>query len=321
MSLPPLIILAGPTGIGKSEFGAALAERVNGEIISADSMQVYRHFDIGSAKPSLELRNKVPHHLIDILDPVEEYNASLFKEDAERIISRLRGEGRTPVVVGGTGLYIKSLTHGLECAAAPSPGLRRELRSEMKQKGVEKLHEELARVDPASAAAISPRDRVRIERALEVFKSTGKPLSEFHEQDRKKKEPPGFAVSLIILSAPRRHIYSRIEARVDSMLERGLVEEVKGLLDSGYSRELKPFMGLGYKQVLGYLDGGCGYAGMVDSIKKETRHYAKRQLTWFRKMEGARWISIEEGDRQETILRKIMDCLGYSSEFTRMGMS
>lgn len=309
MPLPPLIILAGPTGIGKSDFGAALAERVGGEVISADSMQVYRHFDIGSAKPSLESRKKVPHHLIDILDPDEEYNASLFREDAGKIIRRLHGEGRTPVVVGGTGLYIKSLTHGLECATAPSPGLRLELRSEMKRKGVEKLHGELAEIDPASAAAISPRDRVRIERALEVFKATGKPLSEFHEHDRKNKGPSEFAVSLIILTAPRKYIYSRIEARVDSMLERGLVEEVKGLLDRGYSRELKPFMGLGYKQVLGYLDGGSDYAAMVDSIKKETRHYAKRQLTWFRKMEGARWVSIEDGDQPEAVLRKIMDCV------------
>jgi tRNA dimethylallyltransferase len=315
MPLPPLIILTGPTGVGKSELGSALAENLNGEIISADSMQVYKYFDIGSAKPSYKLRKKVPHHLVDILEPDEEYNASLFREDAEKIIRRLHGEGKTPVVVGGTGLYIKSLTHGLECATEPSPAIRQEIRWEMKQKGVEKMHGELARVDPVSSRVISPNDPVRIERALEVYRSTGRPLSEFNKQDI-KKSAPRFDISLIVLNAPRNYLYSRIETRVDSMMEEGLVDEVLDLLKRGYSRKLKPFMGLGYKQVLTLIDGVDSLQTVVDSIKKETRHYAKRQLTWFRKMEGARWVFFEEGDLPETILEKILGCVQKITVFS-----
>ena len=299
------IILTGPTGVGKSELGVLLAKRLNAEIISADSMQVYRYFDIGSAKPSEEMRRRVPHHLIDAVDPSDEYNANIFRSDAEALIARLREEGKTPLVVGGTGLYLKALTQGLDCAVKPDISVRQQIMMEMREKGVERMHEELAVADPDSAQSIKPRDKSRIVRALEVYRVTGRPLSYFHQRDREKENPPCPA-ALFVLNMPRKDLYARIDRRVDAMLAVGLVEEVRGLLEKGYSPDLKPFQGLGYKQVLPYLAGECDYETMVQAIKQETRHYAKRQLTWFRKMEGAVWVDIEEGEDREEVAKRIL---------------
>ena len=307
------IILTGPTGIGKSELGVLLAKRLNAEIISADSMQVYRYFDIGAAKPSEEMRRQIPHHLIDAVDPSEEYNANLFRSDAEALIAHLREKGKTPLVVGGTGLYLKALTQGLECAVKPDPSIREQIMIEMREKGVERMHEELTLVDPDSAQAIKPRDRSRIIRALEVYRATGRPLSHFHRRDREKENPPCPA-ALFVLNMPRKDLYARIDRRVDDMLAAGLVEEVRGLLEKGYSRDLKPFQGLGYKQVLPYLAGECDHETMVRAIKQETRRYAKRQLTWFRKMEGAVWVDREEGEDQEEVVKRILSHLDAAGQ-------
>ena len=297
MSLPPLIILTGPTGIGKSEIAVLLARQLKTEIISADSMQVYQDFHIGTAKPPPELREKVPHHLIDFVHPKEEYNVYLFKRDAERLMGDFHKTGKTPLVVGGTGLYIKALTDGLGCGSRPGDEIRRTVSEEMKIKGSEKMHEELALVDPVSAKSIKPNDRFRIQRALETYRETGRPQSELHLEDQEKSAPKYKAICLV-LNMPRENLYARIEKRVDSMLEMGLVREVEDLLERGFQRDLKLFTGLGYKQVLAYLDGAESYETMVKNIKQETRRYAKRQLTWFRKIKDAHWINIEEGEER-----------------------
>ncbi len=293
MPLPTLIILTGPTGIGKSEMGVSLARELETEIISADSMQVYQHFDVGTAKPPPELRNQVRHHLMDFIHPQDEYNVYLFRQDAEKLISEFHRKGKTPLVVGGTGLYIKALTEGLDCGSRPGAEIREAITEEMKIKGTEKMHEELAVVDPVSANAINPNDSFRIQRALETYRETGRPLSELHLEDREKAVPQ-YKVICLVLNMPREKLYARIENRVDAMLEAGLIREVQDLLDKGFSRESKPFMGLGYKQVLAYLDGADTFETMVRNIKKETRHYAKRQLTWFRKTRDAVWVNMEE---------------------------
>lgn len=308
MSPLPLIILTGPTGIGKSELGILLARHLNAEIISADSMQVYRYFDIGSAKPTREMRAQIPHHLIDVVDPSEEYNVNLFRDDAVALMARLRNEGKTPLMVGGTGLYLQALTQGLECAVKPDPIIREAILNEMREKGVEWMHEELRKVDPDSAKAIKPRDRSRIIRALEVYRATGRSLSHFHRRDRERDNPRNPA-ALFVLNMPRKDLYARIERRVDAMLTAGLVEEVRGLLERGYSRNFKPFQGLGYKQMLPYLDGSYDEEAMIRAIKQETRRYAKRQLTWFRKMKDAVWMNIEEGEKRETVCERILDYL------------
>jgi len=301
-SLPPLIILTGPTGIGKSELGLRLAQSLDTEIISADSLQVYKYFDIGSAKPPREYREAVLHHLMDWVEPEEEYNADCFRKDAEAIIRSLHERGKIPLVVGGTGLYIKTLTHSLDCAVRPDREIRARIREEMRVRGLAGMHAELERIDPVSATAINHGDRVRIERALEVYRKTGRTMTELRSGEG-RSTVPRYRVALIVLHSSRENIYARIERRVDSMLKQGLVEEVRGLLQKGYSRDLKPFTGLGYQQALSFLDGDADYPTMAGSIKKETRHYAKRQLTWFRGMEGARWLDVGEG--AEKTVKKI----------------
>ncbi|MBI3582487.1 MAG: tRNA (adenosine(37)-N6)-dimethylallyltransferase MiaA [Nitrospinae bacterium] len=316
----PLIIIAGPTAIGKSDVAFELAKRLNTEIISADSMQVYRYFDIGTAKPSLERRKEIQHHLIDIINPDEDFSAGEFNERAYEIAEGLNHQGKIPIVSGGTGLYIKSLIENLGCGVRKNEEARERIKSEFKEMGEEAMYEKLKGVDPSAADKIHPKDRYRIERALEVYYSSGKPISEFHRDEGRgtrdeRRENERFTVKYFVLNMDRRLLYKRIEERVDKMISAGLLEETENILKRGYDKNLKPFQSLGYLQMIKYLDnppsppfnkGGMGgFDSAVQEIKKETRRFAKRQLTWFRGVKDAVWIDVTEAENIKDISTQI----------------
>jgi tRNA dimethylallyltransferase len=287
-----MVILVGPTAAGKSLAAARLALARNGEVVNCDSQQVYRGFDIGTDKPSAEMRAAVPHHLIDVADPRVQFTAADFAAGAMAAIREIHGRGKLPIVAGGSGLYVRALTDGL----FPGPGRDAELRSALEKeaaaKGLPALFEELRRVDPAYAAKIRDRDRVRIIRALEVYRATGRTLSDHF---RATASPlAGLAVAKVGLALARPELHRRIGARVDAMFARGLVEEVRGLLASGLPPTAPPFRGLGYRQVLALLAGDLTLSEAVAAVKLETRHFAKRQMTWFNKMEGFVWLAADD---------------------------
>jgi tRNA dimethylallyltransferase len=286
----PLVIILGPTAVGKSACAFDLAQRFGMEIINADSMQVYRGMDIGSAKPSPCERGLVTHHLIDIRDPDEEFSAAQFRAEAHNIIVSLFQQGKQALVVGGTGLYIRALTRGL----FPSPPADRGLREELKEKGAREgkgyLHRELEKVDPEAALRIHPNDTFRTIRALEIFYLTGTPISRQHQSHQFKECP--FHVLKIGLLRDRAALYHRIEERVATMLASGLLEEVNLLLKKGYAPTIKPFHSLGYKQILGHLQGETSLDEAAQAIKHNTKRYAKRQLTWFRKDTEIEWFTL-----------------------------
>ncbi|MBI4383726.1 MAG: tRNA (adenosine(37)-N6)-dimethylallyltransferase MiaA [Nitrospinae bacterium] len=303
--MPPLIILAGPTAVGKSSAALALAERLGTEIVGADSMQVYKGFDIGTAKPSLEARQRIPHHLIDILDPHEEFTAFDFKLRAGEVIRRLIGENKVPILAGGTGLYIKVLVEGFECAVQASPEVRERVKSEILARGTRALHAELARIDPASAEKIKPADSPRIERALSVYRETGRRLSEFHAED--VRPGPEFDARFFLFEGDRKQIYANIDQRVDGMMRMGLLDETKSLLAKGYGKDLKPFKSLGYAQMVNHLEGNISLERAVYEIKRETRHYAKRQITWFKRVPNA--VSLPIGETPARLVDRVLSFL------------
>ncbi|MBM3310039.1 MAG: tRNA (adenosine(37)-N6)-dimethylallyltransferase MiaA [Candidatus Aminicenantes bacterium] len=283
----PLVFLVGPTAAGKSALALDLASRLDGEVVACDSMQVYRGFDIGTDKPSAKDRARIPHHLLDIVPPEAQFTAADFAARAVEAIEDIVRRGRFPLVVGGTGLYFKALEDGL----FPGPGrdeiLRRRLEEEAEAGGVESLWERLAALDPDYALKTGRRDKVRLIRALEVQSLTGLPLSRHFLRTRSLLA--GFRVAKFGLECPRDELVRRIEARVDSMFARGLVGEVEGLLARGVPATAPPFKAIGYKEVLLHLQGTIGLPEAVGRTKVETRQYAKRQMTWFRKMRDVRW--------------------------------
>jgi len=289
-----ILIIVGPTASGKSETALWLAREFPAEIISCDSMQVYRGFDLGTDKPDPEARRDVPHHLIDIIEPEEQFSAADFArlavEAAEGIISR----HRLPIVVGGTGLYHKALVEGLFPGPGRDPELRKRLRQEAERAGLLFLYDKLKEVDPDYAARISPADSIRIIRALEVYYLTGEPLSRQFLRTRSPAGEKGFHLVQIGLKLERKELYRRIEARVERMFALGLVEEVKRLLARGVPRWVTPFKGLGYRQVLQYLNGEITLPEAIEETKLETRHFAKRQLTWFKKSPGITWFDPQD---------------------------
>lgn len=287
----PLVVILGPTAVGKTAFAVELAARLNAEIISGDSMQFYRYMNIGTAKisPSEMLSGEgvpVPHHMIDIADPDEPLSVADFQAKARACIAEIAARGRLPMVVGGTGLYLSALMDGydLEQAAATDEKLRERLRNEYYTLGRDVLHRRLSEVDPKAAARISPNDEKRLIRALEFFEVSGRPIS---EQGRAAQSP--YKLLVVGLIRDREEIYRRIEQRVDIMLSDGLVGEVKRLLDMGFSAECKPMQGLDYRQICQYLSGEISYDEAVELIKRDTRHFAKRQLTWWRRDERIVW--------------------------------
>ena len=287
-----VIGIVGPTATGKTAVGIELARRLDGEIISADSMAVYKGMDIGTAKPTPEERAGTVFHLIDVVFPDEDFSAAEFKRLAEEAIADVLGRGKQPIIVGGTGLYIRVLTRGLNIPAAPpSRDLREQLRAEASRFGNEALLERLRAVDPETAGRLHPNDQKRIIRALEVHALTGLPISHLHATAGTTEV--AYHVRMYGLSMSRPALYVSIERRVDEQIEAGLVEEIRSLLDKGYSPELPAMKGLGYKQIAAYLRGECDLQTAVDLLKRDTRRFAKRQFTWFRAEPGIRWIDVE----------------------------
>ncbi|AJE03498.1 tRNA (adenosine(37)-N6)-dimethylallyltransferase MiaA [Geobacter pickeringii] len=285
---PELVIVQGPTASGKSDLAVRLAERFGGEVINADSMQVYRRMDIGTAKPSAELRARVPHHLLDVVEPDEPFSAADFRSHASRLIADIQTRGKRAILVGGTGLYIKALTRGLVESPGGDESLRRELEEQAEREGVSALHRRLAEVDPAAAARLHPNDRVRIVRALEVFLLTGRTLTSWHEGHGFSEQP--YRCLHLGIEVERALLVRRVEERVDRMIEEGLVAEMEGLLVAGYAPSLKAMSSIGYKEICAYLAGACTLDEAIGLIKRNTRQYAKRQLTWFRKDAEINWV-------------------------------
>lgn len=299
---PRIPCLIGPTAVGKSAAALVLAQQQGWEIISADSRQIYRHLNIGTAKPSPAELATVPHHFINIRNPDEIYSAGEFARDARAKISEIVTRGKTPVVVGGSGLYIRALSQGFFEPAISDRRLQRELKQRARREGGQALHAELARVDAVTAARLHPNDLHRIVRALEVYYSSGKPLSEFW-QNEPAVAPLHF--HFIGITMPRLQLYERIEYRVDAMLRQGLIDECRKLLDMGYTPELNALQTVGYKEVFAFLAGKINQQQMVEAIKRHTRNYAKRQMTWFRKNPNPQWIEIGVSDSTEKIAQTI----------------
>lgn len=288
-----LVILTGPTAVGKTALSVALAKRIGGEIISADSMQVYRGMDIGSAKVTRKEMQGVPHFLIDEFDPDEEFHVVRFQEYAKRYIREIQERGHIPILVGGTGFYIQAVLYDIDFTENGSDhSYREELERLAKERGAEYLHAMLAAVDPASAEAIHANNVKRVIRALEFYQETGERISEHNEAERQKASPYRFAY--FVLNDVRDRIYANIDRRVDLMLEHGLVEEVRQLQAQGCTRDMVSMQGLGYKEILDYLDGRCSYEEAVRILKRDTRHFAKRQITWFRRERDVIWVNKQQ---------------------------
>jgi tRNA dimethylallyltransferase len=276
---PAIVVICGPTGVGKTRAAIAAAQRFNGEIISADSVQIYRRLDIGSAKPTLAERTAIPHHLVDFLEPDAAFDARRFTQMAGALIQKLSAAGKAPFVVGGTGLYIKALLYGLFEPPAACRGLRRRLQREAAERGGPALHRRLAACDPEAAGRIHPNDAVRITRALEIYEATGRPISDFHARHRFAESP--FRAFKIGLQLERTQLYERINRRVEAMLAEGLLAEVAKLLEMGFDPGLKPLQSLGYRHMIAHLNGTLSMAEAVRTLQRDTRRYAKRQMTWF----------------------------------------
>jgi len=289
--LARLLAIVGPTATSKTEVGILLAEMLGGEIISADSMQVYRGLDIGTAKPTAEQRRRVPHHLIDIIDPDQPFSVAAYQELADQALDDIAGRGKLPVLVGGSGLYVRAMVGGLDLPVAPpDPELRRRLEEEGRRRGGEALHARLVSVDPVAAKRIHPHNTRRVIRALEVYEQTGRPISQWWRLDDERKER--YNARQFGLTVPRAELYQRIEERVDRMLSDGLVEEVSRLLGQGYGEDLVSMKGLGYAQVVEHLRGEVSLEEAVRRLKRDTRRFAKRQLTWFGADRRVEWVDV-----------------------------
>lgn len=304
----PLIILTGPTAVGKTDTSIALAKAVNGEIISADSIQIYRYMDIGSAKITEKEKQGVPHYLIDELYPDEEFNVVIFQKLACRAIERIYKNGHIPILTGGTGFYIQSVLYGIDFDETETDqSYREELAKIASVYGAQSLHDKLREVDEKAAEAIHPNNVKRVIRALEYYQQTGGKISEHNEEQRKKTSPYQFAY--FVLNRDRRILYDRINRRVELMFEQGLVEEVRMLLTMGYQRNLVSMQGLGYKEVAAYLEGELTLEEAKEIIKRDTRHFAKRQITWFKREEDVDWIMMEDYKNTSQVTAGLLDRL------------
>lgn len=287
---PALVVLTGPTAVGKSELSVALAAQIGGEIISADSMQVYRHMDIGSAKIMPDQMGGIPHHLIDVLEPAEEFNVVIFQEMAKRALKDIYARGHVPVVVGGTGFYIQALLYDIDFTKNDEDtALRSQLNQIAATQGCEVLFERLRSIDPESCEIIHANNVKRVIRAIEFYEKTGVKISEHNKTQRQNVSPYNFAY--FVLNDDRDKLYGRIDARVDQMMAQGLTEEVANLAKCGCTRKMVSMQGLGYKEILDYLDGRVTLDEAIYLIKRDTRHFAKRQLTWFRRERDVIWVN------------------------------
>ncbi len=311
--LPPAIFIMGPTAAGKTDLALALADRLPCEIISVDSALVYKGMDIGTAKPGADVLARYPHHLIDILDPVEAYSAARFRSDALRLMASIRERGRIPLLVGGTMLYYRALTQGLSDLPEADPKIRRRLDEEAARLGWAAMHERLARVDPEAARRIHPNDPQRIQRALEVHALTGRPMSELQRQARREQALPWRIAKLVVAPAERSELHARIERRFHAMLEQGMVEEVARLRARGdLHLELPSMRAVGYRQVWRYLDGELAFDEMVYRGIVATRQFAKRQFTWLRSERDCHWIDAKVENLVPVALKYLERALNLS---------
>jgi len=305
--MPPLIILAGPTTSKKSDTAIELAEKMNSEIISADSMQVYKYFNIGTAKVTPADRARVPHYLIDILEPDQEFSAFDFKAEALTHTRELHRQGKVPIITGGTGLYIKVLCEDYDCAVQINPEIKKQVQSDIQAKGLLEMHKELQQIDTNSAERIPPMDTQRIERAISVYRQTGVPFSKFSQASSKPNYE--FPIYTFLIERDRKELYANINQRVEKMMEKGWVEEVKDILAQGFSEKLKPFQSIGYAQIIKFLNEKQSLEKTIDLIKQDTRNYAKRQITWFKKLYDAKIIKTDVSDNPTTLRDKVLALL------------
>lgn len=316
MTKKPMIILSGPTAVGKTTLSIELAKRVNGAIISADSMQVYKHMDIGSAKIMPEEMCGIKHYLIDALEPSEEFNIVVFQKMAKEALAEIYANGQIPIIAGGTGFYIQALLYDIDFENQDTnEAYRAELEEIAKTQGNEVLHNRLKEIDTVSAEKIHANNVKRVIRALEFYKLTGKPISEHNEAEQQKESPYNFAY--FVLTDDRENLYKRIDLRVDIMLKNGLLDEVKKLKNMGYHREMVSMQGLGYKEILDYLDGKLTLEEAIYILKRETRHFAKRQLTWFRREKEVIWMDKSKFNYDETAVLEEMCNILYTKEIIK----
>ena len=309
MDKPKIIVVAGPTASGKSAAAVALCRRIGGEVVSADSMQVYRGMDIGTAKASEAEMDGIPHHMLDVADPGVNFSAAMYREMASSAVRGILERGNVPVVCGGTGLYIDALTRPMGFARPGNEAIRQRLMEEAeKPGGKEALHERLRGIDPETAERLSPNDLRRVVRGLEIHELTGKSQTELNRLDAEKETE--YDVAMFALEWPREVLYRRIDRRVDDMIRLGLVDEVRGLLDAGLSTGSTAMQALGYKEIAEYLRGEISLEEAVDRVKQGSRHYAKRQISWFRRDARVRWIQAE-GKTAEDIAGEIARAAGY----------
>lgn len=305
----PIVVLTGPTAVGKTELSIQLAKVIGGEIISADSMQVYKYMDVGSAKIAPEEMDGVRHYLVDELEPFDEFHVVKFQEYAQKYLNEIYAHGKIPIIAGGTGFYIQALLNDIDFTEQESDSAyRKELEALAEEHGNQYLHDRLKEVDPESAEAIHPNNRKRVIRALEFYQETGRKISEHNAKEQMRTSPYNFAY--FVLNDERSHLYKRIDARVDKMIEDGLEAEVRRLKEMGCTKDMVAMQGIGYKEMLSYLDGSYSLEEAVYIIKRETRHFAKRQITWFKRERDVIWLNKNEFDyKNEAILAYMIKIL------------
>lgn len=305
----PIVVLTGPTAVGKTELSIQLAKVIGGEIISADSMQVYKHMDVGSAKITPEEMDGVRHYLVDELEPFDEFHVVKFQEYAKKYLNEIYAHGKIPIIAGGTGFYIQALLNDIDFTEQESDSAyRKELEALAEEHGNQYLHDRLKEVDPESAEAIHPNNRKRVIRALEFYQETGRKISEHNAKEQMRTSPYNFAY--FVLNDERSHLYKRIDVRVDKMIEDGLEAEVRRLKEMGCTKDMVAMQGIGYKEMLSYLDGSYSLEEAVYIIKRETRHFAKRQITWFKRERDVIWLNKNEFDyKNEAILAYMIKIL------------
>jgi len=299
-----LIVICGPTGVGKTDLSLSLAEAFNGSIVSSDSMQIYRYMDIGTAKSAAGELRRVPHYMIDIVDPDEPFDAARFYQEGRQAIAQINDRQQAPFIVGGTGFYIKALLHGLFEAKPVDPVIINRLNNEADADGIQPIYERLCVCDPEAASRIHVNDAYRVIRALAVYEMSGKPMSEYQQRHGFKESP--FDVLKICLFIDREALYDRINRRVDQMIENGLLDEVKALLQKGYSGELKSMQSIGYRHMVDFINGKSTWDETVTTLKRDTRRFAKRQLTWFRKDSEMIWKSPDDAEEIMAAVRKFL---------------
>ena len=301
----PIVVLTGPTAVGKTELSIQLAKVIGGEIISADSMQVYKHMDVGSAKITPEEIDGVRHYLVDELEPFDEFHVVKFQEYAKKYLNEIYAHGKIPIIAGGTGFYIQALLNDIDFTEQESDSAyRKELEALAEEHGNQYLHDRLKEVDPESAEAIHPNNRKRVIRALEFYQETGRKISEHNAKEQMRTSPYNFAY--FVLNDERSHLYKRIDARVDKMIEDGLEAEVRRLKEMGCTKDMVAMQGIGYKEMLSYLDGSYSLEEAVYIIKRETRHFAKRQITWFKRERDVIWLNKNEFDYKNEVILAYM---------------